>query len=80
MMNEYKQPRMIAEIGCNHKGEMEIAHEMIKMAAIYCKAGGEVPEKMQPGTSDPGTVQCAPSQSGKCLWKNLWRAQRISGI
>lgn len=38
MMNEYKQPRMIAEIGCNHKGEMEIAHEMIKMAAIYCKA------------------------------------------
>ena len=29
---------MIAEIGCNHKGEMEIAHEMIKMAAIYCKA------------------------------------------
>ena len=38
MIKEYKQPRMIAEIGCNHKGEMEIAHEMIKMAAIYCKA------------------------------------------
>jgi len=35
---EYKQPRVIAEIGCNHKGELEIAHEMIKMAAIYCKA------------------------------------------
>lgn len=38
MITEYKQPRVIAEIGCNHKGEMEIAHEMIKMAAIYCKA------------------------------------------
>lgn len=31
-------PRMIAEIGCNHKGDMDIAKEMIKMAAIYCKA------------------------------------------
>lgn len=38
IMTEYLKPRMIAEIGCNHKGEMEIAKEMIKMAAIYCKA------------------------------------------
>lgn len=34
----YMKPRMIAEIGCNHKGDMDIAKEMIKMAAIYCKA------------------------------------------
>lgn len=34
----YKKPRVIAEVGCNHKGEMEIAKELIKMAAIYCKA------------------------------------------
>lgn len=34
----YKKPRVIAEIGCNHKGEMDIAKELIKMAAIYCKA------------------------------------------
>lgn len=38
MNNTYKKPRMIAEIGCNHKGDMDIAKEMIKMAAIYCKA------------------------------------------
>lgn len=38
MSTVYKKPRMIAEIGCNHKGDMEIAKEMIKMAAIYCKA------------------------------------------
>ncbi|HCY35667.1 MAG: N-acetylneuraminate synthase [Candidatus Margulisiibacteriota bacterium] len=31
-------PVIIAEIGCNHKGDMEIAHEMIKMAALFCKA------------------------------------------
>lgn len=33
-MNE---PKIIAEIGCNHKGDMEIAHEMIMTAATYCK-------------------------------------------
>lgn len=35
---EYRRPRVIAEAGCNHKGEMEIAKELIKTAAIYCKA------------------------------------------
>lgn len=29
---------MVAEAGCNHKGDIEIAKEMIKTAAIYCKA------------------------------------------
>ena len=30
-------PKIIAEIGCNHKGDIEIAKEMIKTAAEYCK-------------------------------------------
>lgn len=34
----YKKPRVIAEAGCNHKGDMEIAKELIKIAAIVCKA------------------------------------------
>ena len=38
MAIQYRKPRVIAEIGCNHKGDMEIAKELIKMAAIYCKA------------------------------------------
>ncbi len=32
------KPKVIAEIGCNHKGEMSIAREMIMTAAIFCKA------------------------------------------
>lgn len=32
-----KAPIIIAEIGCNHKGDMEIAHKMIRTAAQYCK-------------------------------------------
>lgn len=34
----YKKPYIIAEAGCNHMGQMEIAHELINTAAIYCKA------------------------------------------
>ncbi len=34
----YKKPYIIAEAGCNHMGQMEIAHELIKVAAIFCKA------------------------------------------
>ncbi len=33
----YKKPFVIAEAGCNHMGQMEIAHEMIETAAYYCK-------------------------------------------
>ncbi len=32
-----KKPIVIAEIGCNHKGDVEIAKEMIMIAALYCK-------------------------------------------
>ena len=31
------RPKIIAEIGCNHKGDMNIAKEMIMTAATYCK-------------------------------------------
>jgi sialic acid synthase len=30
--------KIIAEIGCNHKGDMAIAKELISAAAIFCKA------------------------------------------
>lgn len=32
------EPQIIAEIGCNHKGDMNIAKDMIQTAATYCKA------------------------------------------
>ncbi|MDD6827437.1 MAG: N-acetylneuraminate synthase family protein [Oscillospiraceae bacterium] len=34
----YKKPYVIAEAGCNHMGQMKIAHDLINTAAIYCKA------------------------------------------
>lgn len=33
-----KPPILVAEIGCNHKGSMEIAHEMVKVAANFVGA------------------------------------------
>ena len=34
----YIKPFVVAEIGCNHKGDFEIAKKLIKTAAIYCEA------------------------------------------
>jgi sialic acid synthase len=36
--DNYKKPFLIAEIGCNHKGDMEIAKELVKIAKIFCNA------------------------------------------
>ena len=33
MKSYYKAPKVIAEIGCNHKGEMEIARQLLKVAS-----------------------------------------------
>ena len=37
-MTTYKKPFVIAEVGCNHMGQMEIAKDHIMIAARYCKA------------------------------------------
>lgn len=34
----YKKPYIIAEAGCNHMGQMEIAQDLIETAARFCKA------------------------------------------
>ncbi|MGL6169296.1 MAG: N-acetylneuraminate synthase family protein [Fusobacteriaceae bacterium] len=33
-----RKAKIIAEIGCNHKGDMEIAKELIRVAKIFCNA------------------------------------------
>lgn len=37
-MTHYEKPYIIAEAGCNHKGDMEIAKELINVAAMFCHA------------------------------------------
>lgn len=43
-----KLPFIIAEIGCNHKGSMEIAREMIATASIFCKVDAVKFQKRNP--------------------------------
>jgi len=38
MSTEYRKPYIIAEAGCNHKGDMNIAKQLIQVAASYCHA------------------------------------------
>jgi N-acetylneuraminate synthase len=33
----YKNPIIIAEVGCNHKGDFNIAKDFIEMASVFCK-------------------------------------------
>ena len=37
-MSTYNKPYVIAEAGCNHKGDMQIAKELIQVAATFCKS------------------------------------------
>ncbi len=37
-INMFKKPYVIAEAGCNHMGQMEIAKDLIRTAAHFCKA------------------------------------------
>ncbi|ANS76089.1 N-acetylneuraminate synthase [Paenibacillus yonginensis] len=47
-MTEYKKPYVIAEVGCNHKGELKIAKEMIQVAATHCKVDAVKFQKRNP--------------------------------
>lgn len=40
--------KVVAEIGCNHKGDIEIAKEMIRVAKIFCKVDAVKFQKRNP--------------------------------
>ncbi|MBV4428318.1 N-acetylneuraminate synthase family protein [Clostridium tyrobutyricum] len=44
----YKKSRVIAEVGCNHMGNFEIAKEFIKMASVFCKVDAVKFQKRNP--------------------------------
>jgi sialic acid synthase len=56
----YDQPTVVAEIGCNHRGDMETAKEMIKVLAIFCKVQVAKFQKRCPRESLPPSQYEAP--------------------
>lgn len=69
-----KSPKIIAEIGCNHKGDMAIAKEMIMTAATYCKADVVKFQKRCNKELLTPEEYCPTSSSGKFIRLNLWCA------
>jgi len=47
-MSLFPVPMTIAEIGCNHKGDMTIAKELINVAAFFCKVDAVKFQKRTP--------------------------------
>ena len=47
-VKQIESPYIIAEIGCNHKGDMDIAHDMIKNAAEFCGVNAVKFQKRNP--------------------------------
>lgn len=47
-MITYNKPFIIAEIGCNHMGQMDIARDFIETAAHFCKADAVKFQKRNP--------------------------------
>lgn len=45
-----RRPRLIAEVGCNHAGSMELAEKMINIAAHFCEVDAVKFQKRDPGT------------------------------
>jgi sialic acid synthase len=43
-----KPARVVAEIGCNHKGDLQIAREMVLVAATFCKVDAVKFQKRTP--------------------------------
>ncbi len=41
-------PKLIAEIGCNHKGDFELARELVRTAAEFCRVDGVKFQKRNP--------------------------------
>ena len=58
----YKKPFVIAEAGCNHMGQMEIAKDLIETAAHFCKADAIKFQKR------------SASEPCELLWRYLWCA------
>ena len=60
-----EKPKVVGEIGCNHKGDFEIAKEMILVAKQFCKVDVVKFQKRNPKESLPESVYDAPHPVSK---------------
>ncbi|MBL8942706.1 MAG: N-acetylneuraminate synthase family protein [Myxococcales bacterium] len=53
-------PKVVAEIGCNHKGDFELAKELVRTAAEFCRADAVKFQKRNPKESLSAEQYAAP--------------------
>lgn len=68
--------KIIAEIGCNHKGDMKIAHEMIKSAAQICKVDVVKFQKRNPSELLTEEQYTTPHPNSYHAYGNTYGAHR----
>ena len=71
-MERRDPPVLIAEVSCNHKGDIAIAREFIDVASTFCKVTHlKFQIKTQRGAYSGRTVQCPTSRTRELLWQHL---------
>ena len=56
-VEKFKKPILIAEVGCNHKGELETAMKFIKIAKEFCNVPCIKFQKRDPKRSRQSLLQ-----------------------
>jgi N-acetylneuraminate synthase len=69
-------PKVIAEVGCNHKGDMNIAKELILNAALFCKVDVVKFQKRTPRESLSAEQYTAPHPNPMHAYGESYGAHR----
>ena len=70
-MSNYLPPKLIAEIGCNHKGNFDIAKDLIKIAS-NCNVDVVKFQKRNSKELLTQKQYDAPHPNPMFIWTNLW--------
>lgn len=73
---EYRPAKVIAEIGCNHKGDMAVARELISIAAFFGKADVAKFQKRNPKELLPPSQYNAPHPNPMHAYGDTYGAHR----
>lgn len=69
-------PKVIAEVGCNHKGDMDIAKELIMNAALFCKVDVVKFQKRNPSELLTAEQYAAPHPNPANAYGDTYGAHR----
>lgn len=71
-----RQPKVVAEIGCNHRGDFETAKEMVMMASQFCKADVAKFQKRNPSECLTEVEYYSPHPDSRNSYGNTYGKHR----